>query len=195
MAIVDASPDMRPGSLARRAGSSDRISVIVAVGLLAVFVAGLAAGAWTTHSGPNETATGTDVPAKVLAYWSFEAATVTTIPGTVPGAASSSVSTPTVLPSGTAGYVVNTATAGHGAVEWVLLEHSTAPASTEIELTLVDTTGTTPSTTSNTVFVETQSSVPGTTAYDFYYDAGAGALVFDNAQETSQPCSAVGTCP
>lgn len=172
-----------------------QISLPLSVGLIAVFAAGLALGAWTIKSGPNETATGTLTPAQLLAYWSFQAATPTTIPGSVPGAASSTVGTPSVLPAGTASFVVNAATSGHGAVEWVLLERGTAPANTEIELTLVDTTGSTPGTTTNTVYVETQSSVSGTTAYDFYFDAGAGAVVFDSAEETSQLCSAVGTCP
>lgn len=172
-----------------------RVSMLLSLGLVALFAAGMAFGAWTTHSGPNETATGTLTPAQLLAYWSFQAATPTTIPGTVPGAASSSAASPSILPSGTASYVVNTATSGHGAVEWVLLERSSAPASTEIELTLVDSTGSTPATATNTVYVETQSSVSGTTAYDFYFDAGAGTVVFDTAQETSQLCGAIGSCP
>jgi hypothetical protein len=189
------STEARRAGLAARAPGWGRFPLVVSVGLVAVFLAGLAVGAWTIRSGPNETATGTDVPAQVLPYWSFQAATMTTIPGTVPGSASSTVGSPTVLPSGSASYALNAATSGDAAVEWVLLEHGSAPTSTEIELTLVDTTGSTPSTSSTTVFVETQSSVSGSAAYSFYFDAGAGTLVFDYAEETSQPCSAVGTCP
>lgn len=172
-----------------------RLSVVLGFGLVALFGAGLVLGAWSTRSGPNEMATGSLTPARLLADWSFQSAAPTTIPALVPGAASSSVASPSVLPAGSSSYVVNPATAGHGAVEWVLLERGSAPANTEIALTFVDTTGATPATSTDTVYVETQSVVSGTSAYAFYFDAGAGTVVLDSVQETSQLCPSVGSCP
>jgi hypothetical protein len=166
---------------------------VVAISLLAVV--GFAVGAITVRSDPSVTGTGNLNPGTELAYWSFHATTPTTIPGAVPGAVSTSVSTPTVLGASGSSFAINTATAAHSAVEWSFLESASAPTSTEIELTFTVTVGSPGTTSTVTGYVETQSSVSATLLFNFYFDAGAAALVFDSAQELSQPCSAVGSCP
>ncbi|MCI4345729.1 MAG: hypothetical protein L3K07_03100, partial [Thermoplasmata archaeon] len=119
----------------------------------------------------------------------------TTIPGSVPGAVSTTVGTPSVLGASSSSYVINTATGGHASVELSFLESSSAPTSTEIEVTFTVTVGSPGTTSTVTAYVETQSTVSTTLLFNFYFDAGAGALVFDSAQEISQPCSSVGSCP
>ncbi|MCI4363885.1 MAG: hypothetical protein L3K13_06260 [Thermoplasmata archaeon] len=163
--------------------------------LLAVLgVIGFSLGSVTIHSDPSVTGAGTLNPGKLLAYWAFHAATPTTIPGTVPGAVSTSAAAPTVLAASSSSYTLNTATGGHSAVEWSFLESSSAPTNTEIEVTFTVTVGSPGTTSTVTAYVETQGTVSTSLLFNFYFDAGGGALVFDSALELSQPCSSVGSC-
>ncbi|MCI4342005.1 MAG: hypothetical protein L3K11_06530, partial [Thermoplasmata archaeon] len=155
----------------------------LALGLALVLgLTGFTIGFLTLHAGPSDTGTAGDTAASLLGYWKFHAVVAATIPGTVPGAASLTVASPSTLPAGTASYVLNSATSGHSAVEWTVQETSAAPTSTELELEFAVTTGSPGTSSTITVFIETQSSVSGNVLYNFYFDAGGAALVFDHGQ-------------
>ncbi len=183
-----------PSSMPRRAGGPTAIWVLaaaVAVGL----VSGVALASITVSSLTEAARGGSITPAR-LAYWTQVAVWTTFIPGTVPPAVNTTVAAPTVLPATGTSYVVNSATSGHGAIQWNFTEATNAPASTEVEVTLTVTYGSTPATQVITFFVETQAVIPGTAqTFGFFFDAGAGATLLDTSVQSSQECAIVGACP
>jgi hypothetical protein len=145
-----------------------------------------------------ETAGGNYVNPNAIAGWSL-AATSPTAVGVIPAsgttAASTTVGTPSVLPSSATSYTVGTVTAGDVAQILRFAETTSAPANTEIEITFTLNTGA--GTTTTTVYVETQASTVAQT-FTFYLDAGSAAsssVTLNFAEQVSQQCSAVGTCP
>jgi len=121
---------------------------------------------------------------------------VTIVPSSVPTAASTTVGTPTTLPATGQSYGVGTLTAGDIAQTFKFSEATSAATSTELEITF---TLSTSSVTTTTVYVETQSTAPGTAqTWVFYMDAGSAAsasVTINYAEQVSQQCSSVGTCP
>ncbi|MCI4342004.1 MAG: hypothetical protein L3K11_06525 [Thermoplasmata archaeon] len=167
--------------------------------LLAVFSIGFVIGSITINSG-TETGNGNYTGATALNYWSESSVGLAGAPGALPSALSQSVAAPTVLAGASASYGVNTQTAGDTEQFFKFAETSAAPVNTEVEVVFTVNTGAgAGSTTTVTVFVETQSSAPGSTlTFTLYYDLGSAAsanLILNNAQQVSQQCSAVGTCP
>jgi hypothetical protein len=174
-----------------------RLLLLPTLGALAL-VAGLALASLTV-SPITLRANGSYQGDLSLNYWTEGTVASSVIPATPPTAASTAVATPTTLsPAGT-NYGLDPTTAGHAAVLFMFTEQTNATASTEIEITF--TVGTqTGSTVVVKVYVKTQTSIPVTAqTFNFYYDLGTAAatpvLVVATADQTSQQCASVGSCP
>lgn len=173
------------------------VYVATAVALI-TFGAGYAFAAISVTNG-TLTGGGNYVGNAALAYWSLSAGNPTAIgvvPSAVPGSVSVTVGTPTVLPATATSYMVNTGTAGDIAQVLKYTETTAAPLNTEIEVTI---TVSAASVISTTVYVETQATALGAnTVFTFYVDVGsasAATVTVSYAEQISQVCSAVGTCP
>jgi hypothetical protein len=173
------------------------VYIATAVALI-TFGAGYAFAALSVTNG-TETGGGNYVNTAALTWWTLSAnpGAVGVVPAAVPASVSTTVTIPTVLPAAGTNYMVNTGTAGHIAQLMKFTEATTAVANTEIETLIVVNTGT--GTTTVTMYVETQSTIPGTAqTFVFYIDVGdasAATVTINYAEQISQPCSAVGTCP
>jgi hypothetical protein len=158
-----------------------------------LFVAGFALGAITIG---NSTLNGGGVfqSGSQPAWWQQTSTGLSTVPAPVPGAASTTVATPTVLPATTANFGMNAGTTNHNAVVWTFTEATTAPANTELELSLTVKVGATTST--FTIYIETQTIAPtSATTYSFYFDAGTGVVNLNYWSQIGQVCPSVGACP
>lgn len=167
--------------------------------LMGVFAAGFVFASITISS-TSETGNGNYTGASALAYWSESSVGLAGAPGTLPSTLSGSVSAPTVLAGSNASYGITTVAAGDTEQFFKFSETASAPTSTELEVVFTVNTGSGAGTTVvSTVYVETQSTAPSSTlTFTLYYDLGSAAsanIVLNSAQQTSQQCSAVGTCP
>lgn len=173
-----------------------RAIAIATILAMLMFGAGYAMAAITVTN-TTETAGGTYVNPGAISGWALSATdpvAVAVIPSSGLTAASTTVGTPSVLPGAATSYSVGTVTAGDIAQVLHFSETAAAPVSTEIEITF---TLSSASVVTTTVYVETQAA-PAAYTMTFYLDAGsaAGASVTINyAEQISQQCSAVGTCP
>lgn len=135
-----------------------------------------------------------------IPWWTLPTAnpsTITLVPSPAPTSANATVATPTRLGAVGQGYMVNTGTAGDIAQGFKFTEATSAPSSTEIEIAFVVSLGS--GTVSETVYLETQVASP-TSALTFtlYVDVGSAAsatVTINYAEEISQVCSSVGSCP
>ena len=182
------SPDLPILRLAAWAG----VSVVV-------LVAGVALAALTVTSTPFE-ALGNYQANTSLNFWTETMVASTTIPSPAPHAVSTTVASPSTLPTSSTNYGLNAGTVGHAAVEYTYNLYANETAGTEIELTF--TIGTqTGATVTVKGYVETPTGPApgGTIVINFYYDlgtaAGSSSLLVTTEDQTSQKCSAVGTCP
>jgi len=145
----------------------------------------------------TETGQGNYVNTAALAWWSLSAANpaaVGVVPSSVPAALSTTVGTPTVLAGTATSYMVNTGTAGHIAQIMKFAETGAAPANTEVEISITVSATTSVST---TVYVETQAA-PAALTFTLYIDVGdasTATVTINYAEQISQQCSAVGSCP
>jgi hypothetical protein len=172
--------------------------ILALVGVFALFLsAGVAVAAYTVSSNPFS-ANGNYQVATNLNYWTETAVAELTNPGGTT-TVSTAVGTPTRLSAGTTNYLLDTGATGDNSVVFNFTEQTNVTHNVEIELTF--TVGTqTGSTVTVTAYVETQATVPtAPVAYSFYYDlgttAGTSTVLISVADQTSQACSHVGTCP
>jgi hypothetical protein len=179
----------------RIAGKTVYIATILAI---VTFGAGFALAAVTvTNSTLN--GGGNYVNNSPITWWttSTSPAAVAAVPSPVPTVASTTVGTPTVLAATGQNYEVGSGTAGDIAQIFRMTEATSAVANTEIEIVFTLSTGA--GTTTTTVYIETQTSIPGTAqTFSFYMDAGSAAsasVTINYAEQVSQQCSAVATCP
>ncbi|HYA71169.1 MAG TPA: hypothetical protein VEH28_07380 [Thermoplasmata archaeon] len=162
------------------------------------FGAGYAFAALTVTNS-TETGGGNYVNTAALSWWSLSAnpGAVGVVPSAVPASVNTTVANPTRLPAAGTNYMVNTGTAGHIAQLMKFTEAATAPGNTEVETSITVNTGT--GTISVTIYIETQITPPGTAqTFVFYIDVGdasAATITINYAEQISQQCSAVGTCP
>lgn len=176
-------------------------AVYVATALsIAAFIGGFAvAGSLTINSGPSEAGNGNFESTTSLAWWTQASVGLAATPGTVPTAISSTVGTPTVLAGSSQSYMANTGTAGDVAHFFKMTENTGAPASTELEIVITVSTGSTPSVNTIPLFVESQASPPGSAlTFTIYYDLGSASsatVVLNSVQQISQQCASVGVCP
>jgi len=182
--------------------ASRRTLILVAVVFAISLGAGVVLGAITVV--PNsETGNGAYITSNTPGYWRIGGNGNTPNPGAVvllPSgltAASTVMASPTVLPGSGTSYSVGAVTVGDWAQVIEIDEQTGPPASTELEIFFTLTTAT--ASTFVTVFVETQAAPPGgTVVYDFYLDAGSptgGSVTIVSAQEISNQCNAVNSCP
>ena len=184
----------------RRSRSSRRPrrvwSVVAALSAVAFLIGFGVAWAAISVSPVTNRGVGNYVHGTRLTFWSQAAVWTSSIPSTVPATLSTTLATPTVLPATGQAYGINAGTAGDGAVQWNFSEVAAPPHNTEFEILFTVATGSTPTNTSVTVFLETQAANPGSVqTFVLYFDAGAGAVVFDKATELTEQCNAVGSCP
>ena len=165
---------------------------------LLTFGAGFAFAAISV-SPSTETGQGNYVNTASIAWWSLSASNpgaVAVVPSTVPTSLSTTIGTPTVLPASATSYMVGSGTAGHIAQVMKFTETTAAPINTEVEVTV---TVNAASTTTTTVYIETQSAAPSAnivfTLYIDVGDASAATITINYAEQISQQCSSVGSCP
>ena len=167
---------------------------------LAAFVGGFAmAGSLTITSGTPESANGNYESATSISWWTQASVGLAATPSTVPTSLSGTAGSPTVLGATSTAYMANTGTSGDVAHFFKMTEASSAPVSTELEVVLTVSAGSTPVVTTLTLFVETQTSAPsGALTFTLYYDLGSASsasVVLNSVQQISQQCGAIGTCP
>jgi hypothetical protein len=169
-------------------------SVLVSLMILSAAIG--FASAWVVAHG-TESGAGTHTTGSLLSFWTETNSTVGVIPTTVPTLASTTSSAPTRLASSSAGYSLNTATAGDQAVDWWFSETTSAPVNTELELNLILTIGVSPGTQSTfEIYFETRATAPSSTIlFMVYYDGGASAVAFDSSEAWTNYCPTVGSCP
>jgi hypothetical protein len=179
--------------------TSRRAIFVVCSLLIGVFTAGFVFASITINSG-SETGNGDYTGANALTYWTESSVGLSGAPGTLPTTLSGTANAPTVLSGSNASYGINTVVAGDTEQYFKFSETSSAPTSTEVEVVFTVNTGSGSGTTVvTTVYVETQSTAPSSTlTFTLDYDLGSAAsanIVLNSAQQTSQQCSSVGTCP
>jgi hypothetical protein len=167
----------------------------IAVVLIAIgFAAGL--GSQITK-GSMETGQGAYVTERPLAYWTWHATVLGTIPAAVPPRASTTSGAPTLLPRVGRSYTINAAVAGQTSVAWTFQQTTAAPRAAELVITFVD--GLSSTTSTIVVYVETNARALAAPArFVFYWDAGAfapGTLTIETMTATVQACAAIGNCP
>jgi hypothetical protein len=156
------------------------------------------AASFAVTQGPVETGSGVYHATAALTYWTESVAGVTTQTAT-PAVLSTTVGTPTVLPAAGISYAINTPTVNDVTHYWKFTEATTAPASTELEVSISVSTGTPATVTNVVVYIETQVTIPATAqTFTLYYDLGSPAtatITLNSVTQISEACSAVGTCP
>jgi hypothetical protein len=167
--------------------------------MIGVFTAGFVIGSITISSN-SETGNGDYTGATALSYWTETSVGLSGPPGALPTTLSGTVGTPTVLAGASGNYGVNTVVSGDTEQFFRFSETTSAPVSTEVEVSFTINTGSGSGTNAvTTVYIETQTSAPGSTlVFTLYYDLGSAAsanIILNSAQQTSVQCSAVGTCP
>jgi hypothetical protein len=181
------------------AGRKRWTRALTLVGFVALFLsAGYAVASITISSNPL-TANGNFQTNAGLNYWTETTVASSTIPSPVPSGVSTTPGTPTVLAATSGSFALNTAVVGDNAIEFTFTEQTNATANTEVELTFKVGTQT-GSTVTVKAYIETQATVPATAkTYSFYYDLGGAAgttsILISTADQTSQQCASVGSCP
>jgi hypothetical protein len=136
------------------------------------------------------------LPGSNLGWFTQSAAdSVGLIPSTVPTKLSSNVATPTGLGTASASFTVNTATASHTSVRWNFTVSTSAPTSTEIELTFIVVLGTSFTSTTTTVYATTNTALSSAITITTYFDAGTSAPIVDSLQVIVQLCPSSHVCP
>jgi hypothetical protein len=146
----------------------------------------------------SRTGAGAQVGGGNLAYWvQVDFDNETTVPAGTVTSLSTTVGSPTSLAATATTYGVDATTHGDAAVRWNFTETTSAPVSTEVELTFTIATGTNFAKTTEKVYLETRATAPGAPiTFSLLYDVGSTtAPVLDSSLEISQQCSSVGTCP
>ena len=165
----------------------------LAVGGVA-FAVGLALGATTIFSA-SETAGGSAEAAQEISWLGESAVALASVPAPVPATANATAAAPTLLAAASAVFEIGTGRAGDSAVAWNLTLRS-APASTEVEVTVTAQNSSSGVEVAATVYLESPSTVTaGPYVLTLYLDLGPAGASLASTSLLLQQCNAPGACP
>lgn len=168
------------------------------VGLVALLAVGVVSAAFVIQSSSGG-AGGVQSGLAFLAHWQQTGVESSATPTPRPAALSAIAAAPTRLAAAATSYLMDAATSGDEAVEWVFTESVGITPNQEIEVQFAVqyTVGAATHTSTGTVYLESQTVAPGAAlTFDLYWDTGAATgVTLLSESEISQACSSVGTCP
>lgn len=167
---------------------------------MAAFAVGYAAaGALTVVGNQNESASGSYTSTTNLGWFTEVSGGIGTVPSPLPTTLSTAPGSPTVLAASGQTYLVNSGAVGDIEHFAKFNESTSAPASTELELTITVSTGVSATFATINVYLETQSHAPGASqVFVLAYDLGNAAttsIVLNSVEQIAQQCASVGSCP